>query len=95
MPSPLSAPQVLDRVFLEVRARLLEIAAQLDRIDRAGGSVADDPRLARIRRGLELLREDRPDRAEQVQLLFSLPYEAEWRETFALSNGRAAPRTPK
>jgi hypothetical protein len=95
MPSPLTAPQVLDRVYLEVRARLLEVAAQLDRLDRSEGDVAVDPRLARIRQALDLLSQPRDDRAEQLQLLFSLPYDEQWRESFALANGRAAPRTPK
>jgi len=34
-PNPMTAFQVLDTYFLETRARLLEIAANLDRMDRA------------------------------------------------------------
>jgi hypothetical protein len=84
MPTLLSAPQLLARDFLEIRARILEVAASLDRIERADGSVADDPRLAQIRAGLEALladdgRVERGGRAEQVQLIFSLPYEEGWR----------------
>lgn len=84
MPIPLDAPEVLNREFLEVRAKILEIAAVLDRIDRADGAVRDDPRLARIQRGLDILRSEKPERAEQIQLTFSLPYETEWRTQFAL-----------
>ena len=61
MPIPLAAPEVLDREYLEVRARLLQVAATLDRIDRAEGTVAADPRLGKIRAGLEVLL-DRADR---------------------------------
>jgi hypothetical protein len=89
MPIPLDAPEVLNREFLEVRAKILEIAAALDRIDRADGAVGDDSRLARIYRGLDILRSDKPERAEQIQLIFSLPYEAEWRTQFAIQK-RAA-----
>ena len=87
MPIPLDAPEVLSREFLEVRAKILEIAAVLDRIDRAEGAVGDDPRVARIQRGLDILRSNQSDRAEQIQLTFSLPYESEWRTQFALDKG--------
>lgn len=36
--SPLSAQEILENSFLEHRARLLEVAAFLDRIDRAEGA---------------------------------------------------------
>jgi hypothetical protein len=70
----------LDREFLGIRCRLIEMAAALDRIDRAGVAVAGDPRMAQIRRSLEILAGDAPDRAEQLQMVFSLPYEKEWRD---------------
>jgi hypothetical protein len=77
---PLPAPVALDSYFLEARARLLDLAAILDRIDRGGGSVEveDDPRLARIRQALEVLRDKRGGRAERVQQIFSLDYDAGW-----------------
>ena len=37
--------------------------------------MADDPRRLQIRRSLEILLADAPDRAERVQMEFSLPYE--------------------
>ena len=78
MPIPLDAPEVLNREFLEVRARLLHVAASLDRLDRADGSVLDDPRLDKIRQALNILADGEPDRAEKIQLLFSRPYDADW-----------------
>jgi hypothetical protein len=65
----------LDREFLGIRCRLIELAAAMDRIDRSGGSSADDARRLHIRRGLEILLSDASNRAERVQLEFSLPCE--------------------
>jgi hypothetical protein len=84
MPIPLTATEVLDREFLEVRARLIDVAAALDRIDRAEGSATDDPRLDQIRQAVKVLAGDTPDRAETVQSLFSLPYQEDWREDYGL-----------
>jgi hypothetical protein len=74
-----AASEILNREFLEIRAKILELAAALDRIDRADDTVDDDPRYARIERGLEALAEVGPGRAERVQLIFSLPYQEGWR----------------
>ena len=65
-------PTFLDRDFLSMRCRLIELAAALDRIDRADGSAAGDPRLAQIGRSLEILASLSPGRAERVQMEFSL-----------------------
>ncbi len=67
-----STSNMLDAEFLGIRCRLIEMAASLDRIDRAGDSAADDPRKAEIRRSLEILAGDGPNRAEQLQMVFSL-----------------------
>ena len=79
-----SAQDVLNREYLEMRAKILELAASRDRIDRAEGNADDDPRMALLRQGFELLLSDQPQRAEQVQLLFSIPYDRQWRETLAV-----------
>jgi hypothetical protein len=83
MPIPLDAPEVLNREFLEIRARLLQIAASLDRLDRAAGSARSDGRLEQIEQALAILQGSAADRAEQIQLVFSRPYEANWKTTFA------------
>jgi hypothetical protein len=72
---PMSAAKVLDREFLGIRSRLIDLAATLDRIDRAGGSAADDPRWLRIRRSLDMLAAGAAGRAEGIEMLFSLPYQ--------------------
>jgi len=74
----LSAEAILNREFLELRAKVLELAASLDRLHRAEGAVDDDPRLAKLRRGLEILLSPEADRAERVQLLFSRAYNEDW-----------------
>jgi hypothetical protein len=84
MPIPMAAADVLDREFLGVRARLIDVAAALDRIARAEGDVTDDPRLERIRQTFEILRSDAPDRAEKLQMLFSLPYREDWKTEYRL-----------
>ncbi len=85
----MTAKQILDREFLEMRAKILELAASFDRIDRADkagdSSVDADPRSVRLARGLELLQSDEPNRAERVQMLFSLVYSESWREDFQLT----------
>ncbi|NQU23720.1 MAG: hypothetical protein HQ567_20755 [Candidatus Nealsonbacteria bacterium] len=80
MPIAPAASDVFDREFLGVRARLIDIAATLDRIDRAGGLPDDNPRLDQIRRSARLLATDAPDRAAQIQMLFSLPYRDDWQK---------------
>lgn len=88
---PMNAAELLDRHYLEVRARLLEIAAVLDRIDRGEGSVEDDPRMEQLREGIETLlaapgSDAAPSgsRAERIQHLFSLPYHSDWRSTMGV-----------
>ncbi len=71
------AMQILDQQFLDVRAKLIEIAAALDRIDRAAdprdaASLAADARITQIRRAVEQLLEPGPGRAERLQMIFSL-----------------------
>ena len=84
MPTPLPAPAVLDREFLEIRAKLLELAASFDRLDRGAGDVSADRRMDLIRRGLEILQSGETGRAEAIQLLFSREYAEDWRRTFGV-----------
>lgn len=88
MSIPMTASQVLDREFLEIRAKLLELAASFDRLDRAAGAVASDPRLRLIREAIDVLQSDAEDRAEQVQLIFSLHYDDQWQTKFGMASGR-------
>lgn len=78
MNTRLTPEQILDLYYLEVRCKLLEIAASYDRFQRAGGgdpATSTDTRLLRCRHSLELLASpcETPDRAEQIALIFSDP----------------------
>jgi len=61
--------KVLEQYFPEMRWRCLSLAADFDRIDRAGG--ADNDRITKLRDALRVLLTDAPNRAEQVQMIFS------------------------
>jgi hypothetical protein len=77
---------VIEQEFLPLRAKLLEIGAALDRLEREGVAVSQEPRLTKIRAAIEALLEGGEDRAEQIQLVFSRQYEGEWREKFQMTN---------
>lgn len=76
MPIQHLASDVLDDEFLQIRHRLIDIAAALDRIDRGTdpAKVQADPRLAEIQRAVDVLSETKPNRAERLQMVFSQEY---------------------
>lgn len=82
MTIPMSASDVLDREFLEVRAKILELAAALDRLDRADGKLDADVRLTRLHEGIRELQSESMGRAERVQQIFSRAYQPQWRQQF-------------
>ena len=68
------AQQTLEHYFLEMRWRCLSLAADLDRIERAAGGpalIGSDPRLQKLREAIGVLTKTGPNRAEQVQTIFS------------------------
>jgi hypothetical protein len=70
----LSAPQVLERQYLQMRERCLSLAADLDRITRAPDSaqcLENDPRLADVRQCLLILMDSQGEKASRVQMLLS------------------------
>jgi len=79
-----SSKQILEREFLLVRAKILEIAASLDRIQRAPGDKAHDGNLTLLHTAIEKLLQDNSDRAKQIQLLFSRPYDQQWKNTLEI-----------
>ena len=78
----LDAPTLFEQEFLVIRAKLLETAAALDRLGRAEGSVEKDPRRGQIARAIDVLASDRDNRAQTLQMVFSRPYEEDWRSHF-------------
>jgi hypothetical protein len=80
-----TADAILNETFLDARCRLLEVAAMFDRIDRAGIdtvplSESTQKRYDQLHAALQILASSNPDRAEQLQRLFSREYLPDWRE---------------
>ena len=72
-PAPRS--QVVELYFMEHRAKLIDIASFLDRLDRAAddGDGKDDYRIAAFHRALAIANDRQPNRAKRVLELFSDP----------------------
>ena len=92
MSPPRDFPAVLDRDFLDIRCRLLDVAAALDRLDRAAVDPDDnshpDRRLTQIRQAIEALLIPDAGRAETVQRLFSLAYDPDWMWTMEVGDAQ-------
>ena len=72
--SPLTQRALIDEYFMEHRVQVLELAAFLDRLDRAREIDADDDsRLRSIREALAVLAGGEGDRVQRVQMIFSDP----------------------
>lgn len=67
----MSRQELLDVYFVEARAKLIDVAAFLDRVERAGGQA--DFRLAAFMQAVEELRRPEGSRAERVLLSLSDP----------------------
>ncbi|MCA9128321.1 MAG: hypothetical protein KDB22_14615 [Planctomycetales bacterium] len=79
-----TASQVLEQEFLQVRAKILEIAAFFDRLSEAPESPINEQQLGLLRSGCKILDDEQSDKAARVQLLFSRQYDENWREKFGL-----------
>jgi len=88
-----TAQQVLQEEFLIARARILELAAIFDRIDRAADD--DSPpstghhekakqQLQWLAEAIAILQDSAPERASRVQILMSRPYDPNWREQWTI-----------
>lgn len=87
MSSPLNATTLLDQEYLEIREKILQLAASFDRIDRADGreEIDDDARWAKLRQAVDVLGTGGSGRAERVQMVFSLPYAKHWPEQLGVT----------
>ena len=73
---PIDRTAVVDRYFIEHRAKLIDLAAYLDRVDRASprsGGNGFDFRHDALVRAIAILTDGRPDRARRVLEHFSDP----------------------
>ncbi|MCE9619512.1 MAG: hypothetical protein K8R92_06355 [Planctomycetes bacterium] len=83
---PLDRKALIDLGFIEARAKVLDIAAFLDRLDRAGGDATPDFRVEAIRAALRIALETSPARAERILKSWSDPTT----EPAARADGKAA-----
>jgi hypothetical protein len=84
----LTKKELLDLQFIDARARLIDLAAFLDRLDRHDGEA--DIRLNYFKSTLPILLEDRPDRAKAVLESFS-DHTVEISETAPFQGASGAP----
>ncbi len=63
--------EVIDRYFMDARSKLIDVAAFLDRVERAEGS--DDFRVEALRKALGVVTGRKKEKARQVLLTFSDP----------------------
>jgi hypothetical protein len=77
---PLPAAKALDTYYLDVRSKILDVAAILDRINRGrdAAAIENDPRMPRVRDALKVLLDQDQGRAERIQQVFSLDYNPAW-----------------
>jgi hypothetical protein len=69
---PMMRAEVIDTYFMEHRARIIDIAAFLDRVERADtGGDAEDFREASFRQALSILSDGKPQRAARILSLLS------------------------
>lgn len=74
LPSPQTTRQLLDEDFLANRSRVLELAAFLDRLDRAAaGEPITDFRLDALREALQILSNSTYPRVDRIQFVLSDP----------------------
>lgn len=85
------AAEVLNQEFLQLRCTIVDLAAALDRLDRAPERHGHhlDPRLDQVRRALEALLVPDAGRAETVQRIFSLDYDQDWQAKFGTAQARS------
>jgi hypothetical protein len=85
--------QVLDLYFMDARSKLIDIAAFLDRVERAEGEA--DFRLDALRKALELVGSGEGDKARRVLLSLSDPTTDPIAKAFGKGACGAWPGPPK
>jgi hypothetical protein len=79
-----TALDVFNREFLTIRCRLIELAAAIDRVGRANGEVADDPRWRQLQQAIGVIASPEGNRAERVLMTFSLPCAENWQREYGV-----------
>ena len=79
-----TAQQIVAEDFMIARARIVELAATLDRIERASGDVDDSRNMQLLMQGMNILCDDEFEKAKRVQLLMSRHYDPQWQTQMAI-----------
>lgn len=79
-----SAQQIVAEDFMIARARIVELAATLDRIERATGDVDDSKNMQLLMQGMHILCDDEVEKAKRVQLLMSRQYDPQWQAQMSI-----------
>ena len=80
-----SAEQIVADDFMIARARIVELAATLDRIERATGDVEDSTNMQLLIQGMHILCDDEVEKAKRVQLLMSRQYDPKWQSQMSIT----------
>ena len=80
-----TAEQVVAEEFLIARAKILELAATLDRIERASGDIDESNQMHLLSHGLQILCDDEVEKAKRVQLLMSRQYDPHWQQQMSVA----------
>lgn len=83
-PAARNAEKILSEEYFLARSKILDLAATLDRLGRAEGAVDQLQHRKLLQQGMEILLDDKPDKAKRVQLLMSRPYDPDWRKNYGL-----------
>ena len=79
-----TAQQIVLEDFMIARARIVELAATLDRIERATGDVDDSKNMQLLMQGMHILCDDEVEKAKRVQLLMSRQYDPQWQAQMSI-----------
>jgi hypothetical protein len=77
----LTAENIIDREYLEIRSQILKVAASFDRIERAGGDLKLNTKTKLLLESVQILLDGSGERAERIQMAFSRPYSPAWMQT--------------
>ncbi len=79
-----TAEQIIADEFMIARAKIVELAATLDRIERATGEVEDSKNMQLLVQGMHILCDDEVEKAKRVQLLMSRHYDPKWQSQMSI-----------
>jgi hypothetical protein len=71
---PLTQKELINEYYMDYRNQIIAIAAFLDRMDRSSAlNAEDDFRVVAMRKAIQVLSTDGPERVERIQMLLSDP----------------------